>query len=506
MSRINKLSLMYVYEMKLFVILGNQLFNPTYLKNYSDHKFIMYEDYGLCTYEKHHKLKILLFLSSMRSYSDELKSKKFKVDYFSVENDFKISYEKKLEKYIRNNKVKEITLFEIEDKFFEKRILLLVKKLKLKINILETPMFLTSRKDFKNYLDKNKKPFMANFYKINRVKLNILVSDDGKPKDGKWSFDEDNRKKLPKDIKVPEISKIKETKNTFILKKFIESNFKDHPGDTKNFWFPTTRKDANEWLDDFFKERIKLFGDYEDAVTEKSNTVFHSALSPLINLGLITPEEIITKLRKIENKIPMNSLEGYIRQIIGWREFMRGIYQNYDERLEKTNFFNHKRKMKNNWYKGNTGLPPLDHAISNAINYGWSHHIERLMILANIMNLCEINPKQVYQWFMEMFVDSSDWVMSPNVYGMGLFSDGGIFATKPYICGSSYFLKMMHFKKGPWCDVMDGLYWRFIDKNKKFFSKNPRLAMMVRVSEKMNQERKVRILKAADKFIKENTN
>jgi deoxyribodipyrimidine photolyase-related protein len=506
LSRINKLSLMYVYEMKLFVILGNQLFNPTYLKNYSDHKFIMYEDYGLCTYEKHHKLKILLFLSSMRSYSDELKSKKFKVDYFSVENDFKISYEKKLEKYIRNNKVKEITLFEIEDKFFEKRILLLVKKLKLKINILETPMFLTSRKDFKNYLDKNKKPFMANFYKINRVKLNILVSDDGKPKDGKWSFDEDNRKKLPKDIKVPEISKIKETKNTLVLKKFIESNFKDHPGDTKNFWFPTTRKDANEWLDDFFKERIKLFGDYEDAVTEKSNTVFHSALSPLINLGLITPEEIITKLRKIENKIPMNSLEGYIRQIIGWREFMRGIYQNYDERLEKTNFFNHKRKMKNNWYKGNTGLPPLDHAISNAINYGWSHHIERLMILANIMNLCEINPKQVYKWFMEMFVDSSDWVMSPNVYGMGLFSDGGIFATKPYICGSSYFLKMMHFKKGPWCDVMDGLYWRFIDKNKKFFSKNPRLAMMVRVSEKMNQERKVRILKAADKFIKENTN
>ena len=166
-------------------------------------------------------------------------------------------------------------------------------------------------------------------------------------------------------------------------------------------------------------------------MTDKSNTVFHSALSPLINLGLITPEEIIEKLRKIENKIPINSLEGYIRQIIGWREFMRGIYQNYDQRLEKTNFFNHKRKMKKSWYDGNTGLDPLDHAINNAKNYGWSHHIERLMILANIMNLCEINPKQVYKWFMEMFVDSSDWVMMPNVYGMGLFSDGGIFATKP---------------------------------------------------------------------------
>ena len=185
---------------------------------------------------------------------------------------------------------------------------------------------------------------------------------------------------------------------------------------------------------------------------------------------------------------------------------MRGIYQNYDERLENTNFFNHKRKMKTSWYDGSTGLDPLDHAINNASKYGWSHHIERLMILANIMNLCEINPKQVYKWFMEMFVDSSDWVMSPNVYGMGLFSDGGIFATKPYICGSSYFLKMMHFKKGPWCDIMDGLYWRFIDRHKKFFLKNPRLAMMVRVSEKMNKERKIRIFKAANNFIKENTN
>jgi deoxyribodipyrimidine photolyase-related protein len=367
-------------------------------------------------------------------------------------------------------------------------------------------MFLTSRDEFKSYLSKNKRPFMANFYKIVRSKLNILMNKDGTPKGKKWSFDEDNRKKIPKHINIPSILKIKETKETVKLKKFIDTTFTNHPGKVENFWFPTTRQDAQKWLDQFFKERLKLFGDYEDSVIEKSNIVFHSALSPLINIGLITPEEIIEQLRKFENKIPINSYEGYVRQIIGWREFMRGIYQNFDERLDTTNFFNHNRKMKNNWYKGNTGLPPLDYAITNAVEYGWSHHIERLMILANIMNLCEINPRQVYKWFMEMFVDSSDWVMSPNVYGMGLFSDGGIFATKPYICGSSYFMKMMHFKKGPWCDVMDGLYWRFIDKNKKFFIKNPRLAMMVRVSEKMNQERKTRILKAADRFIKENTN
>ena len=492
--------------MKLFIILGNQLFNPKYFSAYKDHLFFMAEDYGLCTFEKHHKLKILLFLSSMRSFKEELKSKNFNVLYRDVNKDFKLSYEKKLEKVIKEKKIKEISFFEIEDKFFEKRILALIKKNSIKVNQIKSPMFLMNREEFKNYLSNNKRPFMANFYKLVRTKMNLLMNKNGAPKGNKWSFDEENRKKLPNLIKIPKISKVKETKETVILKKFIDANFKDHPGNLEQFWFPTTRKEANKWLDEFLKERIKLFGDYEDAVTDKSNTVFHSALSPLINLGIITPEEIIEKLRKVENKIPINSLEGYIRQIIGWREFMRGIYQNYDQRLEKTNFFNHKRKMKNSWYNGTTGLDPLDHAINNAKNFGWSHHIERLMILANIMNLCEINPKQVYKWFMEMFVDSSDWVMSPNVYGMGLFSDGGIFATKPYICGSSYFLKMMHFKKGPWCDVMDGLYWKFIDRHKIFFLKNPRLAMMVRISEKMNKERKTRIFKAANNFIKENTN
>ncbi len=492
--------------MKLFLILGNQLFHTKYLVNFKDHIFFMAEDYELCTFERHHKLKILLFLSSMRSFKDELISKNFNLVYKDLNKDFKIPYTKKLEKIIKEKKIKEISFFEIEDKFFEKKIISLCKKFSLKVNQVKSPMFLIDRNEFKKYLSKNKRPFMANFYKIVRIKMNLLMNRDGTPKGNKWSYDEDNRKKISDAIKIPKISKVKKTNNTIKLEKFIQSNFKNHPGDTNHFWFPTTRKDSHKWLDEFLKERIKLFGDYEDAVTDRSNTVFHSALSPLINLGMITPEEIISKVKKIETKIPINSLEGYIRQIIGWREFMRGIYQNYDQRLENTNFFNHKRKLKNSWYNGTTGLDPLDFAINNAKDYGWSHHIERLMILANIMNLCEINPKQVYKWFMEMFVDSSDWVMAPNVYGMGLFSDGGIFATKPYICGSSYFLKMMHFKKGPWCDVMDGLYWRFIDRHKKFFLKNPRLAMMVRILEKMNKERKLRIFKAANSFIKENTN
>ena len=304
--------------MKLFLILGNQLFNPKYLNKFSDHTFYMAEDLGLCTFQKHHKLKILLFLSSMRSFKDELKSKKFNIIYKDCHKDFNLSYEKKLERTIKDKKINEVSFFEIEDIFFEKRIKLFFKKKNIKFNEIKSPMFITSRMEFKKYLESTKKPFMANFYKINRSKTNILMNKNGTPKGGKWSFDEDNRKKLP---------------------------------------------------DKIVKTKIDLFGDYEDAVSKKSNILFHSALSPLINIGLITPGEIIEKVKKVENKVRINSLEGYIRQVIGWREFMRGIYQNYDKRLDDTNFFNHKNKMKASWYNGTTGLDPLDHSIIGLKEY-----------------------------------------------------------------------------------------------------------------------------------------
>ena len=484
----------------IFIVLGNQLFDPLYLKNYKFCKIFMAEDLGLCTYEKHHKLKILHFLSSMRSYNDLLKSKGFETDYYDCKNNFSDKYEDKLRKSIKESKPKRVFSFEVEDKPFEKKLNKIVKEIGLERVIVTSPMFLNSRDDFKKYLKNKKKPLMANYYKMSRIKFDLLVKDE-KPVGGKWSFDEDNRKKLPQTVKLPKRPVASETKHTKVLKKFINTTFENHPGNTENFWLPTTHKESTEWLDDFLIEKLNLFGDYEDAVSQRDNILFHSALSPLINSGLITPEKIVDRLKKLRTKVNLNSLEGYIRQVIGWREFMRGIYQNYSTEMEKGNFFKHKRKFKKEWYSGETGIPPLDHSIKNALKYGWTHHIERLMVLSSLMNLCEIEPKQVYKWFMEMFVDSSEWVMVPNVYGMGLFSDGGIFATKPYICGSSYYLKMMDFKKGEWCETVDGLYWRFINKNRKFFSSNPRLNMMVSVYDKMKNERKKKILSKAEAFI-----
>ena len=406
--------------MKLFFLLGNQLFDEKYLEKFKkDHIFYMAEDFQLCTYEKHHKNKILLFLSSMRSHADRLKKSKFKIEYSTIEEKtFKLDYTEKLKKIIKSKKITEISSFEIEDKFFEKKISNFTKKENINWNIVQTPMFLNSRENFKKYLSKSKKPFMAVFYKDTRRELDILIKKDGTPEGGKWSFDEDNRNKLPKNISIPKFPKIKETSHTKKLKLIIEKYFKDHPGNVENFWFATEYEDVIKLLNFFIKEKSNLFGDYEDAVDQKDNILFHSALSPYINLGLITPELIIKKILDFhkKNKIRLNSLEGYIRQVIGWREFMRGIYQSYSNEMETRNFFKQNRKMKKSWYDGSTGLPPLDYAIKNALKYGWSHHIERLMILSNIMNLCEIKPNIVYKWFMEMFVDSSDWVMVPNVY------------------------------------------------------------------------------------------
>jgi len=184
---------------------------------------------------------------------------------------------------------------------------------------------------------------------------------------------------------------------------------------------------------------------------------------------------------------------------------VRGVYQEFGDRQDKSNFWSHEREMTATWYDGSTGIPPLDDAICAAQRLGWTHHIPRLMVLGNLMTLCEIRPASAHRWFMEMFVDSSEWVMGPNVYGMGLFSDGGIFATKPYICGSNYLLKMSDYGKGPWCDVVDGLYWRFIDKHREFFGGNPRLALMPRALDRLDGARRSRIFAAAEDFLRQHT-
>jgi deoxyribodipyrimidine photolyase-related protein len=196
----------------------------------------------------------------------------------------------------------------------------------------------------------------------------------------------------------------------------------------------------------------------------------------------------------------LNSLEGFVRQISGWREFVRGIYQNYRKVQETSNFWSHNRSLTQAWWDGSTGIEPLDFAIQKCLRYGYAHHIERLMVIGNLMLLLEVHPHNAHAWFMEMFIDSADWVMGPNVYGMAIFSDGGIFATKPYICGSNYLKKMGTFKKGHWELGVDGLYWSFIAKHREFFSQNPRMKMIVSSLDRMDPKKAHALKMAADKL------
>jgi deoxyribodipyrimidine photolyase-related protein len=366
-------------------------------------------------------------------------------------------------------------------------------------------MFTCSREDFSAYIAGKPRPSMAEFYKWQRRRLGILVDRDGSPVGNRWSYDHENRKRLPAATTPPGIRWPGADQHVTEVIDLVEATFPDHPGSAREFRWPTTRAQAIAWLDDFIDERLEHFGPYEDALTQRSDTLFHSLLSPYLNIGLITPDEVIRRVAALADQAPMQSIEGFVRQVIGWREFVRGIYRHFGDVQETANFWSHDRQMTASWYDGTTGIPPLDDTIGTVRRTGWAHHIQRLMVLGNLMTLCEIRPRLAYRWFMEMFVDSSEWVMVPNVYGMGLFSDGGVFATKPYICGSNYLLKMSDYKRGPWCDIVDGLYWRFIDKHRKFFATNPRLALMPKMFDRLDTGRRSSILAAAEAFVGRHT-
>lgn len=512
----------------LIVVLGNQLFSPAFWRErYPDAKaspcVFMAEDIGLCTYVRHHQAKITLFLSAMRSHADAMREAGFDVRYLALDQQTtkqqKQDYEAKLHEVVKQVGAERLILAEVEDRFFEHRLNVFAKSQGIELVFVPSPMFLTRREDFAAYLDQAKgKPFMGRFYTRQRKQLGMLLDDDGKPTGGQWSFDADNRKKLPKRLPLPPSPVSKPTKHTREVIALVHKRFSDHPGELSinSWWLPTTRRASLVWLREFLTHRFAKFGDYEDALSTRGDVLFHSALSPLMNLGLLTPEEVLEQaLQHAEQQgAPINSVEGFVRQIIGWREFVRGVDRHFGEAQSKSNFFDHRRGMTQAWWNGDTGLLPLDDTIHKVNRLGWCHHIERLMILSNLMNLCEIEPRQVYDWFLAMFVDAADWVMGPNVYGMGLMSDGGVFATKPYICGSNYILKMSDYRKpkpGPpsvwgdaeanWCTVMDGLYWRFVSRHRDFFLSNPRMAMMARSLDKMDRAKAQRLFSVAEQFI-----
>lgn len=372
------------------------------------------------------------------------------------------------------------------------------------LDIRPSPGFLNTHADNRDWAAGRKRWFMAEYYKSQRRRLGVLMDGDS-PVGGQWSFDEDNRKKVPKALlnSLPWIDWPQHDAVDQAAKDGVEADFPEALGSLDTLYYPTSHAAAADWLQQFLERRFDQFGDYEDAIVEGESWLWHAVLTPALNIGLLTPQQILdaTLAQAAKRDVPLNSVEGFLRQIIGWREFMRATYEDLGVQMRTTNHWQHHRKMPASFYDGTTGIGPIDDTIKRILNTGYCHHIERLMVLGGFMFLCEIDPDEVYRWFMEMFVDSYDWVMVPNAYAMSQHADGGLITTKPYFSGSNYVRKMSHWGKGDWATTWDGLYWRFIFKHADALGNNPRWAMMCRTAARMKPEVKDGHLKAAEAFL-----
>lgn len=496
--------------MKLCLVLfPHQLFEEAPIFQDVEEVFLI-EEYLFFRQFSFHKQKLVFHRSSMKCFSDSLKKRGIHVTYIDS-----TEVHSEVQSFFRTYHTSQTQWRMVDpvDDWLSRRIKKVLAELNAQYQWLESPNFIQSSQENRKFQDPRKTYFQTDYYQHFRKKNGYLMMDDGKPIGGKYSFDSDNRKAYKGEVVVPEVIFPKADEYVMEARNYVKRNYSTHPGSL--FWdehcfYPIRRADARVWMHDFFKQRFQWFGDYEDAIVTDvgKDFLFHSVLSPLINVGLLSPTEVIEEslFWATGNAVPLNSLEGFIRQISGWREFIRHVYEDQGGIQRTRNFWGFTRKIPSSFYTGHTGIEPVDFAIKKVLKLGYNHHIERLMVLGNFMLLCEFDPDEVYRWFMEMYVDAYDWVMVPNVYGMICFADGGIMTSKPYLSGSNYLMKMGVFSKSKsedsWQTTWDGLFWRFMSKHRAFFSSNPRLGMLLRTWDNMAIEKQNQHLNAAESFLR----
>ena len=461
---------------KIFIILPTQLFlNNPYLDD-MDSIYLIEEPYYFSS-KPFHRQKLILHRASMKYYYDYLKDKKYKIKYIDFDKSLKL-----------NNKDEYYMYDPIDHEMVDK-----YSKLK-NIEIYDTPAFLETRKELDEYRNKytNKKNYYhdRSFYRWQRKRLNILMSDDKTPIGNSWSYDKENRNKYDKDYKEDEI---KTYRNKYLdeAKEYIIKNFNNNFGSIDNFFYPITFEEVFQHLKEFIEKRLETFGKYQDGISQKVIFGSHSVLSPLLNIGLITPDIIIREvLKKYNSSKSSNSLincEAFIRQLIGWRSYIRFIYIYHGKEMKEMNKFNHINKLSKDWYDNdsNIELKIVNDMIKKVYKYAYLHHIERLMIMGNIGLLLQIDPKELYDWFMICFIDSYEWVMIPNVFGMSQYSITNIsMMTRPYFSSSNYIKKMSDYKNEKWFKIWDDLYWNLLKTHREIFKKIYSIANQIKILDK----------------------
>ena len=389
------------------------------------------------------------------------------------------------ESYLEAYKDANVGVYDVVDDYLFKKL----TKSFSSLEILKNPSFIDANDSAK---------FFHSYYVNRRKELGILLDSEGKPEGGKWSFDSENRKKIPKDKAIPftlsfQNPYLKEAKE--YVKKF------ETTGECEEFYHPTSFSEAKMVFENFLSYKFREFGEYQDAITEKDSFLFHANISSALNAGLLDLHYVVQKILQVQD-VPLNAKEGLLRQIIGWREFMLRIYKRDGVRLRNANFFEAKNKMPLEILEARSGIAPLDATMKKVQKTAYAHHIERLMIFGNLFLLLEIDPDEVHAFFMHYFIDAYDWVMVGNVYAMSAFSDGGTFTTKPYVASSNYILKMSNYKRGDWCAIVDGLYWSFLDKHKERLQNNMRMKMQYAHLAKMDEQKLTEHKRVANEFKK----
>jgi deoxyribodipyrimidine photolyase-related protein len=486
---------------KTVVLLGDQLSSRVSSLSGVDKResvVLMAESLARARKLRYHKQKLVLVWSAMRHFAEELRKNGYEVDYYESQPNLR----KALRSHRKKYKTGRLRLMDSAEFGVSTRLAESARSEGFEVEITPNNLFLSDKGEFARDTKGKKTLLMESFYRKMRRKTGLLMDGEG-PEGGRWNYDRENRERPPKDHVFPEVALFEPDETTRKVIDFVQRRFPKHWGSMDGFGWPVTRAGAKRFLKDFLDHRLDLFGPYEDAIVSGESTLYHSLLSPLINLGLLTPLEVCraAEQRYRKKRARLNSVEGFIRQIIGWREFIYQVYHLEMPEYMESNFFGADLPLPEFYWSGETDMYCVSDAIGALHRNGINHHIQRLMITGNFALLAGINPQEVNRWYELAYIDAYEWVVSPNVLGMALYADGGLLATKPYASSANYINKMSDCcnrckydrRKATGDDAcpFNSLYWDFVARNRKHFKKNPRMNMILSLlSKKKSTDRR----------------
>ncbi|MCA0964460.1 cryptochrome/photolyase family protein [Salipiger bermudensis] len=464
-------------------------------------------------YVRHHPQKIALILSAMRHFAEDLREKGVTVEYVKLDDaDNTHSFSDELDRAVKRLKPKRVVATEPGEWRVWEMMRDWESDLGLPVEIREDDRFYCSRAEFAELVDDNKTGRMEYFYREMRRRTGLLM-EDGEPAGGEWNFDEENRKSLPKGLETPHRMRFRPDEITEEVLDLVAARFDNHFGDLEGFGWAVTREEALRALRHFVKDCLPTFGDYQDAMKTGEDYLFHGLISPYLNIGLLTAHEVCEKAAQAfaDGEAPLNAVEGFVRQILGWREFVRGVYWTEMPDYVESNFLNAKRDLPAMYWGGETDMRCMSECIGATRRNAYAHHIQRLMVTGNFALLAGVEPRQIEQWYLEVYADAFEWVELPNVHGMVMHADGGRLGSKPYAASGSYINRMSDYCKN--CDYslkqktgkeacpFNYLYWNFLIENEDKLGDNHRMGLIYGSLRKKSEAEREEITRSAKAFL-----